>query len=140
LIKKLTPRNIMAQYTLLALVALALAASVTADSVVQIDTFTADCDNCGMVGSFGQVSVQVCGRADSNPCCIANDLDNSNNNFEEGEQDEFGGPDEIGTCWLFDLGEVSASDDVSILVTHSGTDAVTLEWVQVLTDTDELYR
>ncbi len=55
---------------------------------------------------------QVCGPTG---CCVANDMTDGNNNFDEGEEDTFSGDDELGDCWLYDLGDVSLSTDIGRL-------------------------
>jgi len=120
---------------------IALFSSALSDQLVEIDTLTADCDNCGMTSDLvGRVSLQVCGRADVNPCCVAQQLDNGPFDFQEGQQDQFSGPTGVGSCWLYELGDVQFSDDIGMTMTHSGTDGVTVEWAQVVTNTQEIYR
>lgn len=54
-----------------------------ADSIREIRVKTADCDQCGMT-FLGELSVKVCGQGPG-ICCVATNLDNSSDNFIEGQ-------------------------------------------------------
>ena len=62
------------------------------------------------------VNNQVCGQNNYDSlgglCCVAVNLDNNENNFEEGELDVFSGPSQLGECYDFQMGTLDSNDDV----------------------------
>ena len=114
----------------------ALAVAARTETIIEVDTKMADsdtylsqpcdiCDDCGLDTFFGSgFSLQICSPTG---CCVANDMTDGNNNFDEGQEDTFSGDDELGDCWLYDVGDVSLSSDISksfiINLTTTSTDA-----------------
>merc|ERR1712122_430210 len=78
--------TMMRSFAVIATVA-SIAALSSASTLTEMYVKMADCSDCGM-GSLGALSVKVCGQAPvSSPggqCCVAVNLDNSENNFQDG--------------------------------------------------------
>jgi len=85
--------------------------SVThATFVAEIRTLTANCADCGMT-FLGELSIKVCGKGPApSVCCVASNLDNTEDNFNEGMEDIFTGVD-LRECYNFDLGQIASEAD-----------------------------
>merc|ERR1711936_894988 len=119
------------------------AALSSASTLTEMSVKMADCSDCGM-GSLGALSVKVCGQAPvSSPggqCCVAVNLDNSENNFQDGGLDTFRGG-ELVECQNFDLGGLTGeTDPVDMVIYHSGSDGGQFEYVEILDSSNYKYR
>eukprot|EP00095_Tigriopus_kingsejongensis_P010511 maker-scaffold45_size475391-snap-gene-1.16 protein:Tk10511 transcript:maker-scaffold45_size475391-snap-gene-1.16-mRNA-1 annotation:"78" len=125
------------------LIALALAGLCAGENLREIHVATAACSDCGMT-ALGQLSAKVCGKGSATAlggvCCVAFHLNTGSNDFEEGNTDIFAGPSALGECYDFDLGSMTAADNVEMTVYHSGSDGGQFDWIQVLTSENKIYR
>merc|ERR1711983_502438 len=81
-----------------------------ANFIAEIRTQTANCADCGMT-FLGELSIKVCGKGPAPAvCCVASNLDNTEDNFNEGMEDIFTGVD-LRECYNFDLGQIASADD-----------------------------
>merc|ERR1711992_35663 len=134
--------TMMRSFAAIATVA-SIAALSSASTLTEMNVKMADCSDCGM-GSLGALSVKVCGQAPvSSPggqCCVAVNLDNSENNFQDGGLDTFRGG-ELVECQNFDLGGLTGvTDPVDMVIYHSGSDGGQFEYVEVLDSSNYKYR
>merc|ERR1712018_466724 len=113
---------------------LAFVLSVAYGSYInEIRTYTADCSDCGMT-FLGELSVKVCGKGPAPAvCCVASNLDNTNDNFNEGMEDIFTGID-LRECYNFDMGNVSSAADFSLTIYHALSDGGKFDKVEVITN------
>merc|ERR1712045_981000 len=99
----------------------------------EIRTYTASCADCGMT-FLGELSVKVCAKGPAPAiCCVASNLDNAADNFNEGMEDIFTGID-LRECYNFDLGNVSSSNDFSLTIYHALSDGGKFGKVSVITN------
>merc|ERR1712045_1110389 len=120
----------MRSFAVMAIVA-SVATLSCASTVQEISVKMADCSDCGM-GSLGALSVKVCAQAPvssiGGQCCVAVNLDNSDNNFQDGGIDTFRGGNLV-ECENFDLGVLSGvTDPVDMVIYHSGSDGGQFEY------------
>merc|ERR1712242_194723 len=66
-------------------------------------------------------------------CCVAANLDNSENNFEQGQTDIFDGV-ALRECYNFDMGNVSSAQDFGLTIYHALTDGGKFDFVSVITN------
>jgi hypothetical protein len=71
-----------------------------ADTISAIVTKTDSCFGCGMIENTGQLDVKVCGQSD---CCFVAHLDNSEINFQSGDEDVFEGAGSLFECNNFQV-------------------------------------
>lgn len=83
-----------------------------------IETFTKDEENAGMVQGVGSVEMYIQNLDDA--YCITPRLNNAGPTFEDGGQDIFSGPSELGQCYNFYL---PGATSPRMRLQHHGTDA-----------------
>merc|ERR1711962_1676677 len=125
-------KNIMVIPKILVVAALAISA-INADRIFRIEIRTADCDDCGMSNTFGDLRMQICNGYKE--CCNTAELDNTfHNDFEEGALDIFDDHDILTQCDQFDMKNSAASQIIMYLV-HEGSDGYQADYIKVDTDT-----
>merc|ERR1712033_46004 len=124
--RTLTRYTMIAKLTgLLCLLALASASN----QIHRVEVFTSDCFQCGM-SVLGKISLEVYGQGGR--YCKTGMLDNvGSDDYNRGTISTFAGST-IGNCNNYDLG--NTKNDVSMKITHSGTDGGKFDWVQVFAD------
>merc|ERR1712018_999558 len=106
---------------------------IKADLIKRIEVQTADCDDCGMSNTFGDLRMQICNGVKE--CCNTAELDNTfHNDFEEGALDIFDDHDILAGCDQFDMKNSAASQIIMYLV-HEGSDGYQADYIKVDTDT-----
>merc|ERR1712113_1383289 len=106
-----------------------LALASASNNIHRVEVFTSDCFQCGM-SVLGKISLEVYGQGGR--YCNTGLLDNvGTDDFNRGTISTFAGST-IGNCNNYDLG--NTRNDVSMKITHSGTDGGKFDWVQVFAD------
>jgi len=106
-----------------------LLALASANKIHRVEVYTSDCFQCGM-SVLGKISLEVYGQGGR--YCNTGLLDNvGTDDFNRGTISTFAG-NTIGNCNNYDLG--NTRNDVSMKITHSGTDGGKFDWVQVYAD------
>jgi len=106
-----------------------LLALASANKIHRVEVYTSDCFQCGM-SVLGKISLEVYGQGGR--YCNTGLLDNvGTDDFNRGTISTFAGST-IGNCNNYDLG--NTKNDVSMKITHSGTDGGKFDWVQVFAD------
>ena len=118
---------------LFCLVALAMGKGTTkapaANKIRRVEVFTSDCFQCGM-SALGKISLDIYGQAGKH--CNTGLLDNiGKDDFNRGTISKFTGAT-IGHCNGYDLGKTM--NEISMKITHSGSDGGKFKWVQVYAD------
>merc|ERR1711944_214733 len=104
-----------------------------ADLVNKIETRTADCDDCGMSNTFGDLRLELCNSM--RECCTTAELDNRfENDFEQGAVDIFDDHSILNECDQFDM-KNSPGNSIIMTLMHTGTDGYQADYIQVGTDT-----
>merc|ERR1712133_80983 len=106
-----------------------LALASASNNIHRVEVFTSDCFQCGM-SVLGKITLEVYGQGGR--YCSTGILDNvGSDDFNRGTISTFAG-DNIGNCNNYDL--ASTRNDISMKITHSGTDGGKFDWVQVFSD------
>jgi len=99
------------------------------NKIRRVEVFTSDCFQCGM-SALGKISLDIYGQAGKH--CNTGLLDNvGKDDFNRGTISTFTGAT-IGACNGFDLGKTK--QELSMKITHSGSDGGKFKWVQVFAD------
>merc|ERR1711974_426903 len=118
-------------FVLCCLVACAMARGTTrkpasGNRIRRVEVFTSDCFQCGM-SALGKISVDIYGQAGKH--CNTGLLDNvGKDDFNRGTISTFTGAT-IGQCNGYDLAKTK--NEISMKITHSGSDGGKFNWVQV---------
>ena len=70
------------------------------ETVQTVIVRTADCFRCGMIEDLGQLDIKICGDVN---CCFIQHLDNTETNFEAGDEDRFNGAAGLLECFDFQV-------------------------------------
>ena len=70
------------------------------ETVQTVIVRTADCFRCGMIEDLGQLDIKICGDVN---CCFIQHLDNTDTNFEAGDEDRFNGAAGLLECFEFQV-------------------------------------
>merc|ERR1712055_1063306 len=106
-----------------------LALASASNQIHRVEVFTSDCFQCGM-SVLGKISLEVYGQGGR--YCKTGMLDNvGSDDYNRGTISTFAGST-IGNCNNYDMG--NTRNDVSMKITHSGTDGGKFDWVQVFAD------
>jgi len=115
------------------LIAFLAVSAIDADTINRLAIRTADCDDCGMSNTFGDLRMQICNGFKE--CCNTAELDNTfHDDFDEGALDFFEDHDQLTQCDRFDMKNSNPSQIVMFLI-HEGSDGYQADYVQVETDT-----
>merc|ERR1712241_1453174 len=113
-------------------IAIFAVSAINADKINRIEIRTADCDDCGMSNTFGDLRMQICNGVKE--CCNTAELDNTfHNDFEEGALDIFDDHDILAGCDQFDM-KNSAANTIIMYLVHEGSDGYKADYVNVATD------
>merc|ERR1712135_15436 len=125
-------KNKMKFLTLMSCALISMSVS-QADLVKKIETRTADCDDCGMSNTFGDLRLEICNSL--RECCTTAELDNRfENDFEKGQVDTFDDHSILNQCDEFDM-KNSQGSSIMMTLMHSGSDGYQADYIQVGTDT-----
>jgi len=125
----------MASLHFAVLLVLLPALALADNSIQHVEVYTADCSDCGMT-FLGRIELQVC--AAGNVCCGTGILDDpTQDDFNRGTISTFAG-DLLGSCDNFDMGN-SLPSQISMKLSHHGTDAGKFDNVKVITSSNKVY-
>jgi hypothetical protein len=99
---------------------------INAGKIVEIQSRTSNDDLYAGMDTEGQLDLVIC--TETPDCCLIDNLDNLDNNFQIGAIDDFEGQYLQG-CFNF---EVPNDKIITFLVTHRGIDAWLGKWFRIL--------
>merc|ERR1712168_1288527 len=124
--------RILTKYTMIAKLTglfCLLALASASNQIHRVEVFTSDCFQCGM-SVLGKISLEVYGQGGR--YCKTGMLDNvGSDDYNRGTISTFAGST-IGNCNNYNMG--NTRNDVSMKITHSGTDGGKFDWIKVYAD------
>merc|ERR1712059_17827 len=122
---------ILVNKMLKALLLLSLVYCASSERVREVSTHTSSCFTCGMIEGTSYLTVKICGSTD---CCLSRSLDSDSIDWLPGNTNHFIGESNLLECADYEIG----SKPFSVTAFHDGSDGLTLDWIQILTESSNV--